>query len=169
MSETEMANLKSSAQVCDYCKSEHGSEAFSMNHVITEEHLQWYKAVTNEDDVELPLKLCDNSYSMLKSRYDNHIAKEEVNISPGKQVLLACGEVFLGYVLLVTFIILGALPIWAIESYSERSAVQEQFNTIPANYTMKWNYGASVYYTMVTMTTIGYGDMSPSTRGTSYL
>lgn len=63
--------------------------------------------------------------------------------------------------LFLAVIMLGALFFWGVEGYNECLQAGLPF---PEGI-VKWSYGDSIYFMVITLTTIGYGDLSPSTPG----
>jgi voltage-gated potassium channel Kch len=61
-----------------------------------------------------------------------------------------------GLIVYVVFVLIGAAIIMALEKDDEFDATQANRN---------WNFGSSCYFMVVTTTTIGYGDFSPTTSG----
>jgi hypothetical protein len=64
-------------------------------------------------------------------------------------------KLYLVFVCILLIVFIGALPIWRVERRNEL----KQNNSVT-----KWTYFNSVYFTITTVTSIGFGDMYPVTR-----
>jgi hypothetical protein len=58
-------------------------------------------------------------------------------------------------------VLVGALVFWGLEGSAECRAAGLPF----PDGLVKWTYGNSCYFMIITFTTIGYGDLSPTTSG----
>jgi voltage-gated potassium channel Kch len=159
-------------QYCQFCHCEHPISEFKQGNVLDDETKKWFSEVVplaQQLKSNNPLNICDASYTVVKNRYDNFIGKKDsLEIKPAKQIVVSCAEVLLLYAALCIFLALGALPIWGIEYSNEISTINASNNGTQGNITrseIEWTYGASLYYTIVSSTTVGYGDITPSTVG----
>jgi hypothetical protein len=75
-------------------------------------------------------------------------------------VRLLCSQAFT-YVAVILlfclFLFVLSIPTWVIEGRNEVNAFPNA--TVPDGTNLKWTYSSSVYFSFVTMTTIGYGDL----------
>jgi len=108
------------------------------------------------------LRISDQAFRFLERRFERYYKKElmekmdehVINVKSSvwefaKNWLIVFGMAFV----IVAFLLLSALPIWSIEAYNER---QQNIANNATNIRLeKWNYANSVYFCLVTFTTIG--------------
>ncbi|KAG2393466.1 hypothetical protein C9374_006997 [Naegleria lovaniensis] len=134
--------------------------------------------VNSETDIELTSITEDSEEKSLVKLFNNFsdklmgdITKEFIQKPSVKQVTIDIFKIVLSFMAMMSVILIGSIGIMFIEQSNELQIYMEQHNiTTPidpfnSNITFRWNYGNSVYFTIVTLTTIGYGDMTPSTIG----
>ncbi|KAL0487125.1 two pore potassium channel, partial [Acrasis kona] len=160
---------------CYVCQCNHPREHFKQNHQITDANVAVFgdTFVKFERD-EGRMMVCDASYFVASNRHANHIDKND-DVNDVRQlmrlILLSFLFIVIAYIVLIAFAVVFAVPIWVIESAYERKTILMKYNgVIPDNYVFTWTYGNSVYFMIVTLTTIGYGDIIPVTsEGRAYM
>jgi voltage-gated potassium channel Kch len=152
---------------CNFCSCMHTTNAFLGNHTIDANQKSF---ITIIKDWEYPrnhqLLVCDMSHTVVNNRYSNRTSRK-ATLPTVYTITITAVKVIVVLLALLVFIVLGALPIWAIESKANNTNVGVN-NNKTANSTSSsdtWTYGNSVYFSVVTLTTIGYGDMVPKTLG----
>jgi hypothetical protein len=80
-------------------------------------------------------------------------------VPKAKTVFLNITFILFVFIILLAVIVVGAIPIWAIESNHEKKTTGD---------VVKWTYGSSIYFTIVTALTLGFGDYHPDTTGGKY-
>jgi hypothetical protein len=70
-------------------------------------------------------------------------------------------KILIALLLVLAFIFVGAVPIWRIEGRNEQKVFRE-YNITDTD--PMWTYPNSIYFTVTTVLTIGFGDMFPVTR-----
>jgi hypothetical protein len=73
-----------------------------------------------------------------------------------KRIIIEIMKILALYYMVVVVIFIGAVPIWGIERTNEKHQTGK---------VTEWTYMRSVYFTTVSVLTIGYGDMAPQTKG----
>ncbi|EFC47808.1 predicted protein [Naegleria gruberi] len=174
-------NGGSDGYYCVVNEEELGEKQFLQSYELNEENYAMFKAVIDNFDPddglkdqmkEKKLRVADFTFEFVERRFKKYHAQDKYATYHYREGLTNVG-ILLGMTLLIIgFLLLSALPIWAIEGgneYLER--IRNNGSTLVENGTLvrldKWTYGNSVYYCLVTFTTIGYGDMAASTRKTT--
>ncbi|KAL9644567.1 hypothetical protein ABK040_009431 [Willaertia magna] len=174
-------NDKEDSLLCVVSEEKFPKSYFQNGHQITSDNYEMFSLILNDFDEDEKIKnseekryVCDQVYKSVESRYNKYHKPKLENFVNGKDLIRNCLMIFAMLFIVIVFLVLASLPIWAIESFNEIQELRKNFNatagdTNPSNSTdviaRKWTYGNSIYYCITTFTSIGYGDMTPSTRG----
>jgi len=101
-----------------------------------------------------------------------NMSKEYVQKPTIKDFVTDLLKMLLSFGVIVLLILVGAIPIMFIEQDYEiqqymtaNNLTNLEFQLDNTQYNFTWTYGNAVYFTVVTLTSIGYGDLTPKTIG----
>ncbi|KAL0477057.1 hypothetical protein AKO1_006343 [Acrasis kona] len=101
---------------------------------------------------------------VIRNRFKNNKYGNDVRLPTLKGICIDYLKILVILIGLLIFICLAAIPMFAIGSYVTPTTQEIQLGDIDVELEKaKWSYGNTIYFMIVTMTTIGYGDIIPYT------
>ncbi|KAL0478525.1 hypothetical protein AKO1_008205 [Acrasis kona] len=165
------------AHFCHFCQCSHDQKKFKSNYMVSPANIAFSTIVPDWKEVseDERLLVCDASVTVVINRYNNNRDKRDVRLPTIRMMCSYTPSILIILFVVLAFFCLTAVPIWMIESKMTPNVEEVTRRNITSPSAIKehqkqWTYGSSIYYMVVTQTTIGYGDRIPLTvQGRIYL